>query len=357
MKIKCFYRSSLDGICSGAIYDMSINRSNYDSIDFIPVSLDGSIVLDEIDSSTTVLFLGVFLTKGQLDSVRTMAGLVIYINNLDCNYAIDFDGSRLIGKVDYATSLPEVVWSFFNTDVVPVPVWLLGSYFIQRDLSDFYYYWNDEKHDDVYRDLCVPFYYYAQSLNAEPDCNSWSTLFERGWRTNFMTLGIGYLSRLVGYAEVGFSIMYYPGASDWVKSVNGKRGDVTLTKQDLGLGRVDNTSDLDKPVSNSVQALVDQLSNSLNQSLSDLQDTVQGLVGDVESLTTGLSSVEGSIGSFEEALSDLTDRVEALESSLSGLSGKVDTVETSLEGLSSRLESSESDITELQSKVSALESN
>lgn len=42
-----------------------------------------------------------------------------------------------------------------------------------------------------------------------------------------------------------------------VTSVAGKQGDVTLTKTDVGLGNVDNTSDLDKPVSTATQAALD----------------------------------------------------------------------------------------------------
>ncbi len=42
-----------------------------------------------------------------------------------------------------------------------------------------------------------------------------------------------------------------------VKSVAGKTGEVVLTKNDAGLGNVDNTSDANKPVSNAVQAALD----------------------------------------------------------------------------------------------------
>jgi len=38
-----------------------------------------------------------------------------------------------------------------------------------------------------------------------------------------------------------------------VKSVAGKTGTVTLTKGDVGLSNVDNTSDMDKPISTAVQ--------------------------------------------------------------------------------------------------------
>ena len=48
-----------------------------------------------------------------------------------------------------------------------------------------------------------------------------------------------------------------------VQSVNGKTGAVTLDKSDVGLGNVDNTSDLNKPVSTATQSALD---NKLNLS-------------------------------------------------------------------------------------------
>ena len=48
-----------------------------------------------------------------------------------------------------------------------------------------------------------------------------------------------------------------------VISVNGKTGVVVLNKADIGLGNVDNTSDLDKPVSNAVKEELDKKQNTL----------------------------------------------------------------------------------------------
>jgi len=45
--------------------------------------------------------------------------------------------------------------------------------------------------------------------------------------------------------------------TDAVASVNGKKGVVTLTKADVGLGNADNTSDLNKPVSTAQQTALD----------------------------------------------------------------------------------------------------
>ena len=48
-----------------------------------------------------------------------------------------------------------------------------------------------------------------------------------------------------------------------VQSVAGKTGDVTLTKSDVGLGNVDNTSDADKPISTATQEALNAKQNTL----------------------------------------------------------------------------------------------
>ena len=53
----------------------------------------------------------------------------------------------------------------------------------------------------------------------------------------------------------------YPPAP--VTSVNGQTGGVVIGKSDLGLGSVDNTSDVDKPISTAVQAALDAKQDAL----------------------------------------------------------------------------------------------
>lgn len=48
-------------------------------------------------------------------------------------------------------------------------------------------------------------------------------------------------------------------ATNLVTSVNGKQGVVILNPTDIGLGNVDNTSDLNKPISTATQAALDAL--------------------------------------------------------------------------------------------------
>lgn len=47
-----------------------------------------------------------------------------------------------------------------------------------------------------------------------------------------------------------------------VSSVNTRTGDVTLTKTDVGLANVDNTSDLNKPISTATQTALDAKANT-----------------------------------------------------------------------------------------------
>lgn len=56
-----------------------------------------------------------------------------------------------------------------------------------------------------------------------------------------------------------------------VTSVNNQVGNVTITKADVGLGNVDNTSDLDKPISNATQSKFDSVQNDIDGKLDDTQ--------------------------------------------------------------------------------------
>lgn len=62
------------------------------------------------------------------------------------------------------------------------------------------------------------------------------------------------------------------GSTSGVSSVAGKSGDVTLTKNDVGLSNVNNTSDLDKPISTETQRI---LNDTVAQVRADLNDIVR----------------------------------------------------------------------------------
>lgn len=69
------------------------------------------------------------------------------------------------------------------------------------------------------------------------------------------------------------------GGGGAVDSVNGQTGVVVLDADDIGLGNVDNTSDLDKPISNATQDALDDKQNTLT--LTTIGDSgVATLIGD-----------------------------------------------------------------------------
>ena len=59
------------------------------------------------------------------------------------------------------------------------------------------------------------------------------------------------------YNEINVNRITGGGGSGAVSSVNGLIGDVVLTKSNLGLGNVDNTSDVNKPISSATQTELD----------------------------------------------------------------------------------------------------
>lgn len=76
-------------------------------------------------------------------------------------------------------------------------------------------------------------------------------------------------------------------AAGQVKSVNTRIGDVVLTKTDVGLDNVDNTSDVNKPVSTAQQ-------NALNLKAPLNSPTFTGTVGGLTKTTVGLSNVDNT---------------------------------------------------------------
>jgi hypothetical protein len=89
--------------------------------------------------------------------------------------------------------------------------------------------------------------------------------------------------------------------ADAVTSVAGKTGVVTLAKADVGLGNVDNTSDLSKPISTATQTALDSKSNT-SHTHSDATTTVAGLMS-----STDKSKLDGIAASANNYVHPSTD--------------------------------------------------
>lgn len=64
--------------------------------------------------------------------------------------------------------------------------------------------------------------------------------------------------------------VYVPVGSGAVEMVNGRTGIITLDKSDVGLADVDNTSDLNKPISNATAAALSALQSQLNAQVANI---------------------------------------------------------------------------------------
>lgn len=95
--------------------------------------------------------------------------------------------------------------------------------------------------------------------------------------------------------------------------------DINLTKADVGLGNVDNTSDLDKPVSNATQQALDDLEAKHDAEFTRLQDKDKDLQNQINDLgTTG----EELSQEFQKHLVDPNAHPEIVDQTMSDTSAK-----------------------------------
>lgn len=130
-----------------------------------------------------------------------------------------------------------------------------------------------------------------------------------------------------------------------VQSVGGKTGNVVLDQSDVGLGNVDNTSDLDKPLSDAVtDALGNKADSSTVNTLSDVVDDVVDT--QIPTLDAGLTSVQTGHQQLVEAVvtgatgtpnaaateTDATSAVDGLRQSTVDIGSQVSTLTAQSKG-------------------------
>lgn len=83
-----------------------------------------------------------------------------------------------------------------------------------------------------------------------------------------------------------------------------------VTKDQVGLGNVDNTSDADKPVSDATQTELDKKANQtyvnqLQQTITNMQTTIQQLQTKVNNMSTTIESVQNNITNMQTTINTL----------------------------------------------------
>lgn len=103
----------------------------------------------------------------------------------------------------------------------------------------------------------------------------------------------------------------------YVRSIQGKTGDVVLSKSDLNLGQVDNTSDLDKPISTATELALESKVNfseyvALRQTFTDFESEVKTFIAEQmcinESLLSKLKDFDPSDLDTQEIIDKLTEQ-------------------------------------------------
>jgi hypothetical protein len=74
-----------------------------------------------------------------------------------------------------------------------------------------------------------------------------------------------------------------------VQSVNGRVGFVTIDASGIGLGNVDNTSDLDKPISIATENRINSFENTVNNSFLDIYQYINSTSGTINTVIENIS--------------------------------------------------------------------
>ena len=136
-----------------------------------------------------------------------------------------------------------------------------------------------------------------------------------------------------------------------------------VTKTQIGLGNVDNTSDLNKPISTATQSA---LNNKVDKVTGKGLSTEDYTTAEKEKLATlnnyndtevkaDISELQSDVSTAKENISTLQEDVTGVEGNVSTLTQSVSTLDTTVDGLNTKVEGLETDVTELQGTVSDVE--
>jgi hypothetical protein len=143
--------------------------------------------------------------------------------------------------------------------------------------------------DDV--DVTPPIDGYSLTYNAG------STFWEQVFKEDYLGLPVSN-GQVLSSTTAGIRSWITIPSSD-VLSVNGQTGVVVLTKADIGLGNVDDTSDLDKPISTATQDALDLKEDYLGLPVSNgqvLSSTTAGVRSWITIPPSDVLSVNGQTG-------------------------------------------------------------
>ena len=136
-----------------------------------------------------------------------------------------------------------------------------------------------------------------------------------------------------------------------------------VTKTQIGLGNVDNTSDLNKPISTATQSA---LNNKVDKVTGKGLSTEDYTTAEKEKLATlnnyndtevkaDITKLQSNVGTLQSDVSTAKENISTLQKDVTGIKGNVSTLTQSVSTLDTTVEGLETDVTELQGTVSDVE--
>ena len=136
-----------------------------------------------------------------------------------------------------------------------------------------------------------------------------------------------------------------------------------VTKTQIGLGNVDNTSDLNKPISTATQSA---LNNKVDKVTGKGLSTEDYTTAEKEKLATlnnyndtevkaDITKLQSNVGTLQSDVSTAKENISTLQEDVTGIEGNVSTLTQSVSTLDTTVEGLETDVTELQGTVSDVE--
>lgn len=134
-----------------------------------------------------------------------------------------------------------------------------------------------------------------------------------------------------------------------VQSVAGQTGAVTLAKADVGLSNVDNTSDADKPISTATQTAL----NAQELRISTAEGEIDALQVDVSALQAGQTDLGSRVFTLEGEVVGLDSAVTGLDTRVTAVEGSVSTLQSDVSSMQTEIATIESELVNVNSAIAS----
>lgn len=171
------------------------------------------------------------------------------------------------------------------------------------------------------------------------------------------------LSEMANQADYKSYVDNYIAGLNIVQSVNEKTGNVVLTKSDLGLNNVDNTADLDKPISTATQDALDTKQDKLTAGTNIVINDDNAISATFD-LQPALDYTDSRLSEYntdvvQPIAQDVSDNSDAINNNIipdiTNIKGRLENVEPIVTANSQAIENLRDDIDEVRTEVEAID--